>query len=136
MAACAAPPLRGAKVVSVDITAAPVVAAVHPTSNASASIMQSARQFVFRVRNEGCLETGTAFAANGEMVTNRHVAAGADQLDLATWDGQDFTSQVSQHDDQEDLALLDALPPEDSYAALAPADPKPGTPVWVAGYPL
>lgn len=133
---CASPPPRGDKVVAVNVTAAPVQAAAAPSSASDGSILQSARQFVFRARNENCLETGTAFSANGDIVTNRHVAAGAAGMDLATWDGQDFSAQVSEHDDAEDLALLDGVPPEDTYATLASADPKPGTPVWVAGYPL
>ena len=58
-------------------------------------ILRSARQFVFRVRNEACLGTGTAFETSGTIITNRHVAAGAGQIDLATWDGNDFQSQVS-----------------------------------------
>ena len=140
--ACAAAPSAHDRVVAVDITAAPAVlsatgaAAGDGAASADGSILQQARQFVYRVRNEGCLAVGTAFAANGEIVTNRHVAAGASTLDMATWDGQDFTSQVAQHDDTEDLALLDGLPPQDVYATLATSDPKVGTPVWVAGYPL
>jgi hypothetical protein len=55
-------------------------------------MLQLARRFVFRVRNETCLATGTAFAAAGTIVTNRHVAAGADRIDLDTWDGTDFES--------------------------------------------
>ncbi len=135
--ACAASPSGPDRVVAVNITAAPaVVAGTAAPSVGNTSILQQARQYVFRVRNENCLATGTAFAANGEIVTNRHVAAGASTLDMATWDGQDFTSQVAQHDDTEDLALLDGIPPQDVYATLATSDPKVGTPVWVAGYPL
>lgn len=136
LAACASPPPRGDRAVPVAVTAAPVVASAMPASGQDATILQDARQWVFRARNESCLEVGTAFAANGEIVTNRHVAAGATDLDLATWEGQDFTSQVAQHDDNEDLALVNGVPPEDAYATLATSDPRPGTPVWVAGYPL
>lgn len=136
LGACASPPPRGDRAVPVDITAAPVVASATPASSQDSMILQRARQWVFRVRNENCLAVGTAFAASGEIVTNRHVAAGASTLDLATWEGQDFSSQVAAHDDTEDLALLDGVPPEDSYATLATADPTRGTPVWVAGYPL
>ncbi|HET6966576.1 MAG TPA: serine protease [Acidimicrobiales bacterium] len=120
----------------VAVTAAPVVASATPVSTQDDTILQDARQWVFRVRNEDCLAVGSAFAASGQIITNRHVAAGASKLDLATWEGQDFTSQVAQHDDTEDLALLDGVPPEEAYATLAPSDPKPGTRVWVAGYPL
>jgi S1-C subfamily serine protease len=136
VSACATSPGQADKVIPVNITAAPVVSASVPAAGSTNSIVQTARQYVFRVRNESCLEVGTAFAADGEIVTNRHVAAGATTLDMATWDGQDFTSQVAQHDDSEDLALIDGVPPEEAYGTLATADPTPGTPVWVAGYPL
>ena len=136
LAGCATPPPTGDRVVAVAVTAAPVQAQAAPGSDTDNAILQIARQYVFRVRNAPCLATGTAFAANGELVTNRHVAAGAESLDLATWDGQDFTAQVAGHGDNEDLNLLDGVPPQDSYATLASSDPTPGTRVWVAGYPL
>ncbi len=136
LTACASPPAPGQKTVPVDITAAPVVASATPVSSQDNTILQDARQWVFRVRNENCLAVGSAFAVKGQIVTNRHVAAGASTVDLATWEGQDFTSQVAQHDDTEDLALLDGVPPEEAYATFATSDPQPGTHVWVAGYPL
>lgn len=136
LVACAAPPPPGDKVVAVAVTAAPVRVQAAPSPDTDNAILQIARQFVFRVRNGACLATGSAFAADGELVTNRHVAAGAASLDLATWDGQDFTAQVAGHGDQEDLNLLDGVPPQDSYATLGSSDPNPGTAVWVAGYPL
>ena len=136
LVACAAPPPPGDKVVAVAVTAAPVRVQAPPSPDTDNAVLQIARQFVFRVRNAPCLATGTAFAADGELVTNRHVAAGATSLDLATWDGQDFTAQVAGHGDRADMNLLDGVPPQDSYATLASADPRPGTSVWVAGYPL
>jgi S1-C subfamily serine protease len=135
-AACATAPPSGTKVVAVPVTAGRVQGSANADPTVQSRILQLARSSVFRVRNESCLATGTAFATNGAIVTNRHVAAGASSLDLATWDGQDFKSEVAAHDGTEDLALLDAVPPGDGYAPLAPADPTAGTSVWVAGYPL
>ena len=136
LVSCAPTPPPGDQAVAVRVTAAPVETAANADPNIQATILAKARQFVFRVRNENCLAVGTAFAASGEIITNRHVAAGATSLDLATWDGQDFSSDVAGHDDTEDLALLDGVPPEDTYATLALSDPRFDTPVWVAGYPL
>lgn len=119
-------------------SAAPITAAtITPTTLASedARVLALARTFVFRVRNEACLGVGTSFESSGTVITNRHVAAGADQLDLATWDGTDFTAHVEGIDPNADLAELTASPPEPGSANLAQSDPPPGTPVWVAGYP-
>lgn len=92
---------------------------------------------MFRVRNGPCLATGTAFAYGGTIVTNRHVAAGASDLDLATWAGTDFMAQVTGHSQTSDLARLAAAPPTGSSPLSAPAGPKPGVgaQVFVAGYP-
>ncbi len=136
LSGCAAAPSHVDRVIPVPITAEQATAVTIPAPDTNSAILAIARQYVFRARNETCLATGTAFAANNELVTNRHVAAGASTLDLATWDGQDFTAQVSVHADSEDLALLDGVPPDYEYGSLASADPVAGTPVWVAGYPL
>jgi serine protease DegQ len=133
---CAAAPTQLDKVVPVSVTAEQATAVSAPTPDTDSAILAAARQYVFRVRNDSCLATGTAFAADGKLVTNRHVAAGATSVDLATWDGQDFTGQVSVHADDADLALLDGVPPDYVYGTLAATDPVKGTPVWVAGYPL
>ncbi len=136
LSGCAAAPSNVDKVIPVSVTAEQATALATPAPDTDSAILATARQYVFRVRSETCLATGTAFAANDELVTNRHVAAGATTLDLATWDGRDFTAQVSVHADSEDLALLDGVPPDYVYGTLASADPVKGTPVWVAGYPL
>jgi S1-C subfamily serine protease len=107
-----------------------------PSATGAQAMLEEGRQFVFRVRNEACLATGTAFSADGQIVTNRHVAAGAPTLDVSTWDGNDFQAQVSVHSDSTDLALLDGIPPDETFATLASSDPQPGEAVWVVGYPL
>jgi S1-C subfamily serine protease len=117
------------------VTAASIATVPAPTG--AAAVLDEARNFVFRVRNSACLATGTAFAYLGAIVTNRHVAAGATQLDLATWAGTDFEAQVVGHSGDADLARLSASLP--STATPAPAssasDPTVGTQVFVAGYP-
>ena len=55
-------------------------------------------------------------------------------MQLATWDGDDFSASVSAISSGADLALLGDAP-NASSVSLAPTDPAPGTPVWVTGYP-
>jgi S1-C subfamily serine protease len=133
LAGCSTPPQPDDAAIPVAVTAAPVMAATAPSKDNQ--ILMAARQFVFRARNEACLLTGTAFAVDGTIITNRHVAAGADQMDLATWDGDDFEASATLHSDSDDLARMDALAPDDTEASLATSDPTSGTKVWVAGYP-
>ena len=115
-------------------TAAPI--ATVPALSSAQDALSEARRFVFRVRNSACLATGTAFAYSGTIVTNRHVAAGAQQLDLATWNGSDFSAAVAGHGTSADLARLIATPPGPGYTPVAAgADPAIGARVYVTGYP-
>ncbi|HET9075875.1 MAG TPA: serine protease [Acidimicrobiales bacterium] len=127
---------------------APAAPASQPTSTVTAGpiavsgsagdggLLGEARRFVFRVRNDQCLSTGTAFSFAGTLVTNRHVAAGASSLQLATWSGTDFTASVTGHSPTVDLARLVGIPPAGTTAPAAGAStPAVGTQVFVAGYP-
>ena len=116
------------------VTAAPLLAT--PSASGTGGVLAEARQFVFRVRNATCLATGTAFAFDGTVVTNRHVAAGASSLQLATWSGTDFDAAVDGHSPRYDLARLTAGLPTGTVApGSGTASPTIGTPVYVAGYP-
>ncbi len=116
------------------VTAAPVLVA--PVAGGTVGVLAEARQFVFRARNAACLATGTAFAFDGTVVTNRHVAAGASSLQLATWSGTDFNASVAGHSPGYDLARLTATLPTGTVAPSAGTpSPATGTPVYVAGYP-
>jgi S1-C subfamily serine protease len=131
---CAAVPPRAAGPTGAPVTAAAIV--TPPAPDGSHLALAEARRFVFRVRNEPCLATGTAFAFDGTVVSNRHVAAGATQLDLATWDGDDFEARVGGHGDTADLVRLSASAPGGAAGPEAAAgDPPPGTTVYVTGYP-
>jgi S1-C subfamily serine protease len=137
LAGCSATAPSGGSATSFGppVTAAPMVT-LPPPSGTSAALAE-ARRFVFRVRNPACLATGTAFAYGGTIVTNRHVAAGATSLQLATWAGADFEARVDGHSGSEDLARLSAgLPAGSSPSPVSnAADPAVGTPVFVTGYP-
>jgi S1-C subfamily serine protease len=127
-------PDRTASTSPTPVTAAPVVAAPAPAG--TARLLAEARRFVFRVRNVECLATGTAFAFDGAVVTNRHVAAGASTLSLATWAGDDFAATVAGHDGPADLARLAAVVPAGTVAPVAAAaGPAVGDAVYVTGYP-
>lgn len=135
LAGCTSGPPAATATTAAPLTAAPL--ATLPTPAGSALALSVARRFVFRARNSTCLATGTAFAFDGAIVTNRHVAAGAASLGLATWDGQDFHATVSGHSVSADLARLQATVPGGFTTATAgAADPTVGTAVYVTGYPL
>ena len=56
----------------------------------SQSLRRRAERLVVRVRNINCLgiETGSGFALDAHtLLTNRHVLAGADRVEVSTWDG-------------------------------------------------
>lgn len=116
------------------VTALPQSGAASPTT--VQRTLDLARQFVFRVRNTDCALLGTAFYARGYLFTNRHVAAGATDLELSTWAGEDFTASVLGHSASLDLARTTAAVPADAVpGSIGGSDPYVGESVYVAGYP-
>ena len=70
------------------------LAQVKPATLARDSAERAARTMTVRVRNTGCqgVATGSGFALDRHtLITNRHVLAGADELELDTWDGRSLT---------------------------------------------
>lgn len=137
LAAACGPPAPGSAAAPGPPLSAATIATL-PAPNGTPAALAEARKFVFRVRNVSCLATGTAFAYGGAIVTNRHVAAGADRLELSTWDGTDFDAGVDGHADGADLARLGAVLPSGTAPAATTAglaDPGVGAEVFVAGYP-
>jgi S1-C subfamily serine protease len=90
------------------------------------------------VRNVSCegVGTGSAFALSDHvLVTNRHVLAGADQLEVSTWNGKTLhvsTAKVGVLGDLGIATVDEKLPRAGRYG---PA-PKPGDRITVVGYPL
>jgi S1-C subfamily serine protease len=114
----------------------PVQTASAAPQTVAKRLLHEARGFVYRVRSYACLAVGSAFDSETGLITNRHVAAGSGELQMATWSGTDFQAFVSAISRGPDLALL-----ESSHLALHPAtlNTAPlskGAKVWVAGYPL
>ena len=76
---------------------------------------------------------GCGGASTPRLVTNRHVAGGRLSAELSTWDGTDLGATISHVSSVSDLASMTG--PAGDGLALALSDPRPATPVWVAGYP-
>jgi S1-C subfamily serine protease len=91
-----------------------------------------------RVRNVGCggVSTGSGFAVSEDvLVTNRHVVAGADTLQVSTYDGQDLLVETAGAAVVADLAIVNTRSALPAAVTLAEADPEEGEPVEVVGYP-
>lgn len=57
-------------------------------------------------RQQSSLGSGVIVEANGVVVTNHHVIAGADEIRVALADGREFKSRVLLQDEKLDLAVL------------------------------
>ncbi|WP_278237174.1 serine protease [Isoptericola sp. AK164] len=96
------------------------------------------QRMAVRIRNVGCegLSTGSGFALDATtLITNRHVVADSESLQVNTYDGRDIDVSAASTATLADLAVVrteDELP---SSPELAEADPEPGARVSVVGYP-
>jgi S1-C subfamily serine protease len=91
-----------------------------------------------RVRNVGCggVSTGSGFAVSEDvLVTNRHVVAGADTLQVSTYDGQDLLVETAGAAVVADLAIVHTRSELPAAVTLAEADPSVGDPIEVVGFP-
>lgn len=98
-----------------------------------------AERMAIRVRNVGCgeLSTGSGFAIDERtIVTNRHVVAEADRLQVTTSDGREIDAVSASITDVADLALLRTQEPVTSVPGLAAEDAAVGEEVTVVGYPM
>jgi S1-C subfamily serine protease len=68
-------------------------------------------------------------------VTNRHVVAGVDDLELNYWDGTSARAQLDALAVADDLALVKVSLRLPAVARLTAADPDAGAAVLVVGYP-
>lgn len=101
------------------------------------SAERRANRLTVRVRNVSCLGVGvgSGFAiAEDVLVTNRHVLAGADTIEVSTWDGRTLpatTAEVGVLGDLGVATVAGALPQVGTYGA----PPRAGDAVTVVGYP-
>src|ERR671914_1293760 len=122
-----------------DRVAADVPAAVRAKTPVLArdSAERKARTLTVRIRNVSCegVGTGSGFALSDHvLVTNRHVLAGADTLEVSTWDGKTLsvgTARVGVLGDLGVAVVGGKLPRAGAYGP-APANRAP---VTVVGYP-
>lgn len=102
------------------------------------SAERRARRLTVRVRNIGCggLATGSGWALSRTLlVTNRHVLAGADSLELNTWDGHDLrvtTANVGRLGDLGIVRVSGRLPQVGTLGGAVGS----GERVTAVGYPL
>jgi S1-C subfamily serine protease len=85
------------------------LAGVKPPAIALESAERQARRLTLRVRNIGCegIATGSGWALSSHLlVTNRHVLAGADQLELNTWNGEDLQIDAAKVGRLADLGIV------------------------------
>lgn len=101
------------------------------------SAERRARRLTVRVRNVSCLGVGvgSGFAiAKDVLVTNRHVLAGAETIEVSTWDGRTLPATAAEVGVLGDLGVAyveGALPQVGAYGA----SPVAGDEVTVVGYP-
>lgn len=101
------------------------------------SAARRAQRLTVRVRNLTCegVVTGSGFALAGDLlVTNRHVLAGAEELEVSTWNGravQVGSARVGALGDVGLVSVEERLPLAGEFG---PA-PKTGDLVTVVGYP-
>jgi S1-C subfamily serine protease len=101
------------------------------------SAERRARRLTVRVRNVSCLGVGvgSGFAiADDVLVTNRHVLAGAESVEVSTWDGRTLSARTAEVGVLGDLGVAyvrGALPQVGKYGTA----PRAGDAVTVVGYP-
>jgi serine protease DegQ len=131
-------------------TPLPAVAALSPSAQRFAdgeaarlardSATRRAKRLTLRVRNISCfgVATGSGFALDHHtVITNRHVLAGADNVELNLWDGGSMTSRVSEAQTGRlvDIGIATVhrwLP----VVARTGPDARPGDRITAVGYPL
>ncbi len=80
---------------------------------------------------------GTGFViAPGMLVTNAHVVAGTNKVQVQLPDGDDTTAKVMLYDPEIDVAVLSAPGVKAKPLTLAPTPASPGADAVVLGYPL
>jgi S1-C subfamily serine protease len=110
----------------------------HARENLSPDGFDAVQRMAVRIRNVGCtgLSTGSGFAVDEHtLITNRHVVADSDVLEISTYDGRDLEASAASTARLADLAVVRTKDPLPSFPQLAEHDPVPGDTVLVVGYP-
>jgi S1-C subfamily serine protease len=99
--------------------------------------VRQAGESVVRVLGTACglgVEGSGWVARAGVVVTNAHVVAGEDDTTVENRDGEAFDATVVHYDPRNDVAIL-SVPGLGQPALRLEANPRPGTPAAVLGYP-
>lgn len=116
-------------------TATPVASSV----GLSPDGFTAAQRMTVRLRNVGCgfVKTGTGFALDAfTLVTNKHVIADSQQVDVSTHDGRIITATAAASTTVADIAIITTTEPlGGAYAVRANEDPVAGDVITVVGYP-
>lgn len=116
------------------------VEAPDPTLQASPVVQQSQRS-VLKVRGRapscGRALEGTGFViAPQRVMTNAHVVAGTEEVEVETSPGSSLKGQVVLYDPETDVAILAVPKLQAPPLPLAPTDAESGASAIVLGYPL
>jgi len=105
---------------------------------AASSAERRAEEATVRIRNLGCnaVSTGSGVVVGPrELVTNAHVIAGAEKVEITTWDGRTFEASVEGATVASDLAKVRVDTDLPAAAAFASSDPVEGDQLVVFGFP-
>ncbi len=106
------------------------------------SAQRKAEQATVRIRTLGCnaLSTGSGVIVGPkEMLTNAHVIAGAEKVDITLWNGTTVSAKVVGANQSEDLARVqvdaDLTEKGATVATLSGLDPVDGSELLAFGFP-
>lgn len=97
-----------------------------------------AQRIAVRVRNVSCTDVirGTGFAIDDRtLVTNKHVVAGTDKLQLSTYDGRDVDVTSSATAALADLAIVRTTNDLEAFPTIAEKNPEIGDLISIVGFP-
>ncbi len=102
------------------------------------SAERQAKRLTVRVRNISCqgIATGSGFAIGSDtLVTNRHVLAGAEALEVTTWNGRTFEAPFAVVGVLRDIGVVQIEGRLPLVGEFGPA-PEPDDVITAVGYPL
>ena len=116
-----------------------VIAASRPVPTLiSQGLRRRAERLVVRVRNINCagVATGSGFALDEHtLVTNRHVLAGADRVEVSTWDGHSLRVSTGKVGALVDMGIASVVG-QAAERGRGYAEPRAGARIAVVGFPL
>lgn len=83
---------------------------------------RSPREIPQREMKRRSLGSGFIIDRSGIIVTNNHIVAGAEDIEVRTADGRSFPAEVLGRDAKTDLAVIKIAPPEDGLQTMTWAD--------------